>query len=106
MKVKPNTEQFKPKKDPSAFLEGGAADIADRTGTQSGAGTFSQKSPDQPAVKTKARAKDNRQQKVFRLPPELIKALKRESYERSTETGTRITETDLVEQALRNLLKA
>jgi len=102
MKAKPNTEQFKLKKDPSAFLEGGAADIADQTGNQSGAGTISQKTPAQPAVK----AKDNRQQKVFRLSRDLIKALKRESYERSMETGTRVTETDLVEQALRNFLKA
>ena len=30
MKAKPNTDQFITKKDPSSFLEGGAADAADR----------------------------------------------------------------------------
>jgi hypothetical protein len=31
VKTNPNTDQFNPKKDPSDFLEGGAADVADRT---------------------------------------------------------------------------
>ena len=31
MKTKPDTDQFKPKKDPSAFLEGGTADLANQT---------------------------------------------------------------------------
>ena len=30
MKGKPNTAQFKPRKDPSAFLEGGEADKAEK----------------------------------------------------------------------------
>jgi len=102
MKAKPNTEQFKLKKDPSAFLDGGAADIADRAGSPQKAEMISETIHVKPVTNTK----DNRQQKVFRLPPDLIKALKRESYERSMETGTRVTETDLVEQALRNFLKA
>ena len=102
MKAQPNTEQFKLKKDPSAFLDGGAADIADRAGNPQKAEMISETIHVKPVTNTK----DNRQQKVFRLPPDLIKALKRESYERSMETGTRVTETDLVEQALRNFLKA
>ena len=48
--------------------------------------------------------KVHREQKVFRLPLDLINALKRECYERSVKTGLRVTETELVEQALRSML--
>lgn len=88
MKAKPNTDQFKPNKDPSDFLEGGAADAADRVGTP------------QP-ISVASPAKVHREQKIFRLPLDLIAFLKRESYERSVKTGSRVTETELVEQALR-----
>lgn len=50
-------------------------------------------------------SKMHREQKVFRLPLDLINLLKRESYERSVQTGSRVTETELVEQALRKFLK-
>lgn len=97
MKAKPNTDQFKLKKDPSDFLEGGAADAADRIATP------------QPAVVAPTaqpvEAKVHREQKIFRLPLDLIAFLKRESYERSVKTGTRVTETELVEQALRAMYK-
>jgi hypothetical protein len=86
MKAKPNTEQFK--KDPSAFLQGGAVDSANRT---------------EPVIQSMV-TKVHREQKVFRLPLDLINALKRESYERSVKTGLRVTETELVEQALRSML--
>lgn len=90
MKAKPNTNQFSPKKDPSNFLEGGAADVADRIDSLPIAQT--------PAL---ASAKVHREQKVFRLPMDIILALKRESYELSIKTGNRVTETELVEKALR-----
>ncbi|BBP02276.1 hypothetical protein [Sulfuriferula nivalis] len=96
MKAKPNTEQFKSKKDPSAFLEGGAADAADKTGKL--------QNVDGDSIVTEERVLDtkiHREQKIFRLPLELIKVLKRESYERSEKSGCRVTETELVEQALR-----
>lgn len=100
MKAKPNTDQFKLKKDPSAFLEGGAADTADRTEKpQAGAATPPALNP-QPVVE----AKVHREQKVFRLPLDLIDALRRESYERSVKTRARVTETELVELALRTFL--
>ena len=86
MKSKPNTDQFKLNKDPSGFLDGGAADAADREGAL-------------PAVASPAKA--HREQKIFRLPLDLIAFLKREAYERSVKTGSRVTETELVEQALR-----
>ena len=101
MKSKPNTNQFKQKKDPSIFLEGGAADAADRTGKP-------QQETAKPNISdsqqiTKARV--HREQKIFRLPLDLINALKRESYERSIETGSRVTETEIVEQAIRKLIE-
>lgn len=96
MKIKPNTDQFKLQKDPSAFLEGGAADVADRTEKVQPVAAY-QTPTSQPVVE----AKVHREQKVFRLPLDLINVLKRESYERSVKTGARVTETELVEQSLR-----
>jgi hypothetical protein len=83
MKSKPDIDPFKLKKDPSAFIEGATAEIADRT------------------KKNKRSISTPRVQKVFRLPLDLTHALKRESTERSVQTGARVTETELVEQALR-----
>lgn len=95
MKTKPNTDQFKPKKDPSAFLEGGTADLANQTEKSQQASSESQ------APTIQITTKVHREQKIFRLPVDLINELKRESYERSVKTGTRVTETELVEQALK-----
>lgn len=93
MKAKPNTDQFKPHRDPSNFLEGGAADAADKL----------DKLPEK-ASQPVFEAKMHREQKVFRLPLDLINALKREAYERSVKTGSRVTETELVEKSLRMFL--
>jgi hypothetical protein len=94
MKTKPNTEQFKPQKDPIDFLEGGAADLANK---------IEQPKQDQVEVqKTIVSTKVHREQKIFRLPVDLINQLKKESYERSMQTGSRVTETELVEQALKD----
>ena len=97
MKAKPNTDQFRPGKDPSTFLEGGAGDAADRTAKVQPAAVTLQKRTDQPVVE----AKVHREQKLFRLPLDLINELKREVYERSVKSGSRVTETELVEQSLR-----
>lgn len=96
MKTKPNTEQFKPIKDPTDFLDGGITDIV--------------KAPDlvelsqstNEVIQTNTRV--HREQKIFRLPLTLINELKRESYERSVKTGFRVTETEIVEQALKSFL--
>lgn len=101
MKAKPNTDQFKLAKDPSAFLEGGAADAADRTGASQPDAVKPPAIKDQPVVASKV----HREQKIFRLPLDLINELKREAYERSVKTGSRVTETELVEQSLRLLFK-
>lgn len=101
MKSRPNTDQFALKKDPTDFLNGGAADVAD-TPTKA-------KSPvsiiPAPVVQaTPPTVRVHREQKIFRLPVDLIAALKREAYERSVKSGGRVTETDLVEQALKRYL--
>jgi hypothetical protein len=46
-------------------------------------------------------ARVHREQKIFRLPIELITELKDQAYNRSKKSGIRITETELVEKALR-----
>ena len=98
MKAKPNTDQFKIVKDPSDFLESGAADLADKANKSQ---QVTNPSVAQAIVTTKV----HREQKVFRLPLDLINALKTASYEQSMKTGSRVTETELVEQALREFLK-
>ncbi len=90
MKAKPNIEQFK---DPDAFLEGGASDLGNKPKKSKQALSESNVTPPS--------AKVHREQKIFRLPVDLINELKREAYEQSVKTGTRVTETELVEQALR-----
>ena len=86
MKPKPNINQFNSTSSVDAFLESG------NSGTNN--------TPTAPKLKSKV----YREQKVFRLPIDLIEALKKESYEQSLKTGSRITETELVEQALRAFL--
>lgn len=103
MKAKPNTDQFKPKKDPTEFLESGAADVADRAEKSQQPTVTSHAPTPQPVAESKAKV--HREQKVFRLPLDLINALKREAYERSIATGSRVTETELVEQWMRAGLK-
>jgi len=102
MKSKPNTDQFKIKKDPTLFLEGGNFESIDRTNKDQQTPITTQDPHQREMV---IESKMHREQKVFRLPLDLINLLKRESYERSVKTGSRVTETELVEQALRNFLK-
>lgn len=94
MKSRPNTEQFALKKDPTQFLSGGAADAADVPSKPLAASL----------IQTPLITKVHREQKIFRLPVDLIASLKREAYERSVKLGGRVTETDLVEQALKSYL--
>lgn len=86
MKARPDTQLFALNKDPSDFLKGAGSELAEPPSTK-------------PSV-----AKVYREQKIFRLPIDVIAALKRVAYERSVEAGARVTETDLVEQALRRYL--
>ncbi len=101
MKSKPNTDQFKLTKDPAAFLEGGASDASNRIEISKAANHKSQSETIMPSSDIRV----HREQKVFRLPLDLILELKKEAYERSTRTGIRVTETELVEQAIRAFFK-
>ena len=89
---------MKAKPDIAAFLEGGAADAADKSQKKS-------QTDQVPITQPEAVTKVHREQKIFRLPLDLINVLKRESYERSVKTGSRVTETELVELALKEFFK-
>lgn len=93
MKTKPDTDQFKPQKDPMEFLQSGAADLAETIPIQH--------VDNQTTPSSLTTTKIHREQKIFRLPVDLINQLKREAYEQSIKTGCRVTETELVEQALK-----
>ena len=101
MKSKPETKQFEPQKDPLAFIEGGDENrIEPPKTTQQTELSLKDK-----ISKKTVGAKVFREQKVFRLPIDLINVLKREAYERSVEKGSRVTDTELLEQALKKYFK-
>lgn len=78
---------MKSKPDINSFLNGGAVDKANKLESDFAASK-----------------KIHKEQKIFRLPLDIINALKKESYEQSITSGQRITETMLVEDALRKFL--
>jgi hypothetical protein len=86
---------MKAKPDINAFLEGGAGDAADKSPKKPQVDQAPTNQPQQVTTE-----KVHREQKIFRLPLDMIGTLKREAYERSVKTGSRVTETELVEQAL------
>lgn len=85
MKKKPDLKAFK---DPSNFLNGGAADIAEKDYTN----------------KNKIPEKALTQQKIFRLSVEVSNALKLHIAQTQVNTGIRTTETEIVEKLLRAYL--
>lgn len=99
MKSRPNTDQFALRKDPTDFLNGGTADAADAPNK-----TVTPTPSLAPVAQLAPPPRVHREQKIFRLPVDLIAVLKREAYERSVKSGGRVTETDLVEQALKAYL--
>lgn len=98
MKRKPNTAQFRQLKDPTAFLEGGEADKAEKPLMV-------------PAAVTPAAAEETqrygraRVQKIFNFPEDLADRLRREALKRSEENGGRVTEKDIVVEALEAFLR-
>lgn len=98
MKGKPNTAQFKLPKDPAAFLEGGEADKAEKPLVAPAAVT--------PTVAMEApRRGRGRVQKIFNFPEDLADRLRDEALLRSREKGGRVTEKDIVVEALELFLK-
>jgi hypothetical protein len=90
MKKKPDLSGFsQPAKDPTAFLEGGAADSANRSLPASAIGA--QQVKPEPTV-----------QKLFRLPWDVAQALKMGAAEQSAAQGKRVTETEIVEALIRD----
>ncbi|MBH2548128.1 hypothetical protein I5Q23_24785 [Serratia marcescens] len=86
MKKKPDLTNFK---DPTSFLEGGAADLAEKGRTPQ-----RQDKVDKPVS----------QQKIFRLSVDVVNELKLHVARQQAETGVRTTETEIVEKLLRDYL--
>lgn len=104
MKGKPNTAQFKPPKDPTAFLEGGEADKTERLLVALPAVTPPTAAM-LPAAEETQRYGRARVQKIFNFPEALADRLRREALKRSEEKGGRVTEKDIVIEALEAFLK-
>ena len=106
MKGKPNTAQFKPPKDPTAFLEGGEADKAEKPLVAPAAvPVTAPPAATPPAAEETQRYGRARVQKIFNFPEELADRLRREALKRSEEKGGRVTEKDIVIEALEAFLK-
>ena len=98
MKGKPNTAQFKLTKDPTAFLEGGEADKPENP--------IAVPSVVVPLVAGEVpRHGRARVQKIFNFPEDLADRLRDEALVRSKEKGGRVTEKDIVIEALKAFLK-
>ncbi len=104
MKGKPNTAQFKLPKDPTAFLEGGEADKAEKP-LAAPADTIPPPAATPSVVEEVPRYGRARVQKIFNFPEELADRLRREALSRSEEKGGRVTEKDIVVEALEAFLK-
>lgn len=87
MRKKPDISSFGLAKDPSAFLEAGAGDLANTSAAQT---RQAQPTRPEPTV-----------QKLFRLRWETAYALKMNAIRESVESGSRVTETEIVEALLR-----
>jgi hypothetical protein len=93
MKAKPDISGFaQPRKDMNEFLESGAADRAEK--------------PAPPTVTPPvAVPRRGRVQKIFNFPEDLADRLRDEALQRSREKGGRVTEKDIVVEALEAYLK-
>lgn len=96
MRKKPDLAAFKPTaKDPTIFLEGGAADVADRKpATKRDESASLEPLKPEPTV-----------QKLFRLRWETSNALKQGAVTESLAKGRRVTETEIVESLIRAYFK-
>lgn len=94
MRKKPDITEFTTPKDPTAFLEGGIADAAE--GAKKSDRLLS-KTAQAEEVKRHGRG---RVQKIFHFPEELAERLREEAFTQSRKMGTRVTEKDIVIEAL------
>lgn len=79
------------RKDPSAFIQGGAADRAEHPKPAAAVAAGDSDAP---------RRGRGRVQKIFNFPEDLADRLRDEAAARSRETGSRVTEKDIVVAAL------
>lgn len=105
MKGKPDTSQFKPPKDPTAFLEGGAADKAEKPRIPLEA-VIPVAATELPIAEESTRRGRGRVQKIFNFSEDLADRLREEALGRSRAKGGRVTEKDIVVEALEALLKS
>lgn len=91
MKKKPDISPFGLAKDPSAFLEAGAGDVANAGTNQT------RQAPPTPAPKKP----EPTVQKLFRLRWDTANALKIGAVRESIDNGSRVTETEIVEELIR-----
>lgn len=105
MKGKPNTAQFNLSKDPTAFLEGGEADKAEKPLGTPAASILPPAITQSAAVEVPRRGR-GRVQKIFNFPEDLADRLRDEANARTKESGTRVTEKDIVVEALEAHLKS
>ncbi|MFG0467168.1 hypothetical protein ACF8LF_21500 [Pseudomonas putida] len=94
IKSKPDIKSFR--KDPNEFLEGGEADKA-----LSKSVTREQAPAKAPEVLVEALKPEPTVQKLFRLRWDIANALKIGAAQESAKTGKRVTETDIVQQLLK-----
>lgn len=94
IKSKPDIKSFR--KDPNEFLEGGEADKA-----LSKSATREQAPAKAPEVLVEALKPEPTVQKLFRLRWDIANALKIGAAQESAKTGKRVTETDIVQQLLK-----
>ncbi len=104
MKGKPNTSQFKTPKDPTAFLEGGEADKAEKLPNAPSVVT-AEPAPIAPLEEEVSAPRRGRVQKIFNFPEDLADRLRDEAQNRTREKGRRVTEKDIVVEALERLLR-
>lgn len=97
IKSKPDIKSFK--KDPNDFLEGGEADKALAKSTSA-----NEKRAAEDTINMMADAfkPEPTVQKLFRLRWDIANALKIGAAQESAKTGKRVTETDIVQQLLKN----
>jgi len=99
MKAKPDIG-FAQRKDLNEFLESGAADRAEKPAAPAAPAAATP-----PVVEEGPRYGRARVQKIFNFPEELADRLREEASARSKQTGRRVTEKDIVVEALEAFLK-
>jgi hypothetical protein len=105
MKGKPDTTLFKLPKDPTAFLEGGEADKAEkpRISLES---VIPVTATELPVAEESTRRGRGRVPKIFNFSEDLADRLREEALVRTRAKGGRVTEKDIVVEALEALLKS